>query len=90
MRPITGWVSDITGSELEIRLKTGPVITIPRRPDLRWGDSVRVFYDYERMEPGQILSLNSMHEMGETREAPWTEEDHPWDTDDLLAIIEGL
>jgi hypothetical protein len=91
MRPVMGWVSSCKkGSELEIRLKTGPVITIPHRDDLRWGDSVRVFYDYERMRPGQIILLDKLHQMSEEVEATWDEEDHPWDEPNIDNILAGL
>lgn len=90
MTPVVGWVSNCKGSELEIRLKTGPRFTIPRRPNLKWGDSVRVFYDYDKMRPGQIILLDDLHLMGAEREATWGEEDNPWTDDEILGIVDSL
>lgn len=90
MHPVVGWVSGCTGSELEIRLRTGPRFTIPRRPNLKWGDSVRVFYDYDKMKPGQIILLDDLHLMGVEREAAWSEEDHPWDEPNIEDILASL
>lgn len=90
MHPTEGWVASTKGSELVIRLRTGPTFTIPHRDDLRWGDSVRVFYDYEKMKPGRIYLLDKLHQMGEEREATWGEEDHPWDTPNIEDILAGL
>lgn len=90
MRPVVGWVSGYTGSELEIRLRTGPTITVPSRANLRWGDSVRVFYDYDKMRPGQILSLEQLATMREQTEITWGEEDLPWNEPDIQDIINSL
>ncbi len=90
MRPITGWVSAIKGSEAEIRLKTGPTIITPVRDGLHWGESVRVFYNYDKMCPGQVLTLEELALMGAEDEDTWTEEDHPWDETDICNIIESL
>jgi len=90
MIPVEGWVSRIQGPELKIRLRTGPTITVPRRDDLRWGESVRVFYNYDKMRPGQILSLEQLATMREQTEITWGEEDHPWNEPNIQDIINSL
>jgi hypothetical protein len=88
--PVVGWVSRINGPDLEIRLRTGPRFNIPRRDDLRWGESVRVFYDYDNMRPGQILSLEQLALMREEKYIPWGDEDNPWDEAETMDIINSL
>ena len=90
MMPVVGWVSNVRGPELEIRLQTGPRFTIPHREDLRWGDSVRVFYDYGKMKPGQVIPLDKLHEMSEVKEITWGPEDNPWDESEILSIVDGI
>lgn len=55
-RPIVGWVIDSSGPELSIKLKTGPIVQVPFRDDLRWGDPAFVLYDYERMRVRGVWS----------------------------------
>lgn len=75
---VPGWVIDSVGPELTIQLKTGPTFRIPKRPDLGWGDTVRVCYDYERMRPGQVISLEQLRSEMDAAEMPWLDSDLPW------------
>lgn len=90
MLAVEGWVSRVDGPDREICLRTGPTITVPRRPDLRWGESVRVCYNYNTMQPGDILSLEVLAERSEVKEQPWGEEDLPWDEFDMWSVVDSL
>lgn len=84
---VPGWVIDSVGPELTIQLKTGPTFRIPKRPDLKWGDTAYVCYNYERMRPGQVLSLAQLQADPEMLETPWLDSDLPWpdpEEEDLL------
>jgi hypothetical protein len=78
-RGVPGWVADSCGPELTIKLRTGPTFTIPRREDLRWGDSVLVCFDHERLRPGQVISLAEAHAVRDVAEMPWIDADLPHD-----------
>lgn len=56
-----GWVEDIGPTDVLIKLKAGRSVRVPRRNGLKWGESVRVFWEEESMRVGNIMTLDELH-----------------------------
>lgn len=63
MRPLKGVVTDVMDG-LQIKLESGPSVHWPERHDMKLGDKVLIFYNFEK---GRIVGLAKESEM--TKEA---------------------
>jgi len=90
MRAIPAYVVGSQGPMLTIKLKTGPTIAIPRRPDLKWGDTAYVLYDYKNMCPAEVWTIEQMKQGVDVVERHWDDIDNPWEEptiEDILAFL---
>ena len=56
-----GWVEDIGPTDVLIKLKAGRSVRVPRRGGLKWGESVRIFWEEESMRVGHVMTLDELH-----------------------------
>jgi len=90
MRPLAGWVIDDCGPETSIKLKTGPIIRVPHREDLRWGDPAYIFYDHESAHIRDVLSFDQIMEDAGSEEIPWHKFDTPWELPTPEELVDYL
>jgi hypothetical protein len=89
VRAIPAWVVGSKGPTLTIQLKTGPKIEINQRKDLKWGDTAYVLYDYEKMRPRHVWTVDQMKDV-KVEETQWQDIDNPWADPEPWEIVEEL
>lgn len=84
-----GWVEDLGPTEVLIKLKAGRTFAFPKRPGLKWGTSVRVFWNEKTAKVGNVMTLDELNLLKDPREIPESEQLPPHD-DDIQRIIDNL
>jgi hypothetical protein len=81
MRPLEGVI--IGGStKLLIRLRSGATVSIPRRNDLKLGDTCFVLFDYTRLEVRDVWSEEEYYALEDDGPCPVFEEEGPPDREE--------
>jgi len=89
MRPIKGVVVKIVGSDLVIKLETGPTIKSPRIHDIKTSDKVLVSYDhtkgkYKHVFPDIENARVNEQTLSEPEKPETSDED---DDSDILVLV---
>jgi len=86
----TGWVEDVKPTGILIKLKAGRTFEVPRRINLKWGESVRVFWNEETNRIGHIMTLDELHLLDSPKEFTMPEEYLQYETPSVDEIIAEL
>lgn len=86
----TGWVEGIDTTGALIKLKAGPTVRIPRMPGLKWGESVRVFWNEKTNHIGSVQTLDDLHYLYDPKELTWSEACLPWENPTAEEIVDDL
>ena len=90
MRPIDGVVTKLREKDMDILLKSGTKIRVPRENKFKLGSRVKVHYDFTRMKVNSVV-LDGELFPGEELIDPGEEEDDCSDTEyNLLSNYDAL